>query len=130
MSDLNVSKNELQDVALPPRADHAYRPKKISKIFFPFEKVQKGENIILYGKGAVSDEYAQQIQLLGYCNLAGYAHTDAPKGSTYSGKPCLTPEELIDKIEYYDRIVVASSKYFDEIIDILRLHGVPPERIV
>lgn len=37
------------------------------EFLFPFEKVQKGANIILYGAGAVGGTYYKQLEKSGYC---------------------------------------------------------------
>lgn len=46
-----------------------YRDYEYTRQFlFPFDKVEKGRNIVLYGAGAVGKTYYQQLEKLHYCN--------------------------------------------------------------
>lgn len=41
----------------------------IGKWLFPFDKVKKGSNIIIYGYGKVGKTYIQQLEKLNFCNV-------------------------------------------------------------
>ena len=75
---------------------------------FPFNKVDKGCSIILYGAGEVAKCYIQQIQSIDYCNVLfavdrNYQKIDnVQRVSVYPPDTILTTE--------YDLIVIAVSK--------------------
>jgi hypothetical protein len=127
-----VTTTLLQDLTLPPKADHATIAEAVEyfRRIFPFDKVEKGERIVIYGAGRVGAQYASQINALNYCEIAAFADTNAKKGDTFAGKRCLTPEELKLSSDSFDRIVIATALYRDEMLSILRNLGFGPERIV
>ena len=129
---VEVTTTVLQDMTLPPKADNAdiARAVEVFRRIFPFDKVNKGERIVIYGTGRVGAQYASQLAALDYCKVAAFADTNANKGDTYAGKRCFTPEELKQNADLYDRIVIATVLYRDEMLNILRTLGIPPERIV
>jgi len=116
----------------PPRADGADSARLVDNFrrIFPFDKVNKGERIVLYGTGRVGSQYATQLEALDYCEIAAFADTNAEKGKIFAGKRCFTPEELINNQDEYDRIVVSTILYKDAVLNLLRSLGIPPERIV
>ena len=128
----DVNSTLLQDLTLPPIAKDADRAKGIGNVrhIFPFDKVNKGERVVIYGAGRVGDQYARQLEALEYCEVVAYADTYAKQGELFNNKPCLTPEELARSLNSFDRIVVASSLYHNEILGCLRSLGVSPEKIV
>jgi glycerol-3-phosphate cytidylyltransferase len=128
-----VSTSFLQSITLPPKAESADKAKKVKGGFrhlFPFDKVKKGERIIIYGAGDVGAQYARQLSALDFCEIAAFADTYAKKGDMTEGIRCLTPGELDEGLASYDRIVIASTTYHSQITERLRSLGVPPERIV
>lgn len=127
-----VSTTLLQDMTLPPRADVAAVADAVESFrrVFPFDRVNKGERIVIYGAGRVGAQYAAQLAVVAYCEIGAFADTYAKEGDTFAGRRCLTPAELKRELESFDRIVVASAAYRDEILDRLRTLGIPPERIV
>lgn len=71
---------------------------------FPFEDVQKGEDIIIYGAGNVGQSFLAQIAMTGYCNVIAVADRSFDK-YPYLGQTMIPPENIP---EYeYDRIVIA-----------------------
>jgi len=127
-----VTSTMLQDITLPPIASNADKAKRIGDVryVFPFGKVNKGERIVIYGAGRVGDQYARQLEVLNFCEIVAFADTNAESGSCFNGKPCLTPEELADSIDSFDRIVIASTLYHDQILTRLRYLNINPEKIV
>jgi FlaA1/EpsC-like NDP-sugar epimerase len=117
---------------LPAKADGADKARKtgVFRHMFPFDKVNKGERIVIYGAGRVGSQYAGQLAALDYCDIVAFADTYAEAGGTFEGRPCLTPEELMGQAEGFDRIVIASTIYHAQILDRLRALGIRPERIV
>ena len=127
-----VSTTGLRRETLPPRAENADKARKTRafKHLFPFDKVNKGERIIVYGTGDVGAQYAGQLAALDYCEVAAFADTYAGEGALFEGKRCLKPEELPGNTGSFDRIVVASTKYHAQILERLRALGIQPGRIV
>ena len=127
-----VSTAMLQELTLPPKAKDADAPRRLEcfTYLFPFGKVSKGERVVLYGTGNVAAQYAAQLAAISYCDVAAFADTYAEPGASFEGKRCLTPDELLLKMDSFDRIVVASAKHYDQIIGRLRALGIRPERIV
>jgi len=122
----------LHDITLPPKADHANIAVAVEEFrrIFPFDKVEKGERIVIYGAGRVGAQYAAQLNVMDYCEIVAFADTYANDGDTFAGKRCISPEELKLSIDKFDRIVVATVKFREEILGLLRTLGFQPERIV
>jgi glycerol-3-phosphate cytidylyltransferase len=127
-----VTTTVLQDMTLPPAADHAAIAIAVENFrrLFPFDKVKKGERIIIYGTGRVGAQYASQLAVLDYCEVVAFADTNAKSGDKYNGKRCLTPGELKQSLDTFDRIVIATAIYRDEMLSMMRTLGIQPERIV
>lgn len=129
----NVSTTALQNATLLPKAENADMARRIEDGFrylFPFDKVSKGERIVIYGAGDVGTQYAKQLGALNFCKVVAFADTYAKLGSEIMGIRCLTPGELKENCDIYDRIVIASTLYHARITDRLRVLGISPERIV
>lgn len=130
----SVSTTLLQDLTLPPKANIAAVSVAVESFrrVFPFDKVNKGERIVIYGAGQVGAQYAAQLSVLDYCEIVAFVDTYAEKGGTFAGRPCLTPPELRLMPQCFDRVVVASvrARYRNEILERLRFLGIPQERIV
>ncbi len=127
-----VTTTKLRIETLPPMAESGKRarsPIKISHLF-PFDRVGRGERIVIYGAGRVGKQYAYQLGALKYCELLAFADSYAKAGDMFMGKDCLTPDELADIINQIDRIVVASTTYHAQILDCLRALRIEPEKIV
>ena len=128
-----VSSTALQDKVLGPKLDNAAAPQKLEDGFrylFPFDKVRKGERIVLYGCGVVGEQFARQINALAYCEIVAYADSFAAPDTTRDGKRVLTPEALLAHEVAYDRIVIASTSHLKGIQGRLRILGIDPELIV
>jgi len=128
-----VTTTLLRDMTLPPKAENASPPIKVEEPFryiFPFDKVNKGERIVIYGTGRIGMQYTAQLAALDYCEITAFADTYAKTGDMCAGRPCLRPEELNAALGSFDRIIVASTVYRSEILDRLRSLGVQPGMIV
>lgn len=69
---------------------------------FPFDKVEKGSRIVLYGAGRVGQTYYKQINKLDYCTLALWVDKDH---SIYENK---TIHPIMDiKYTEFDYVVIA-----------------------
>lgn len=128
-----VSTSRLQEITWPPRAEHADKARRLDdgiQYLFPFDKVNKKERIIIYGIGKVGEQYARQLSTLDFCEVVAFADTYAELGDKFEGKRCLTPEEVRFFDKDYDRIVIASTTYYSQILSRLRSLGIEPGRII
>ena len=82
---------------------------------FPFEKVPKNANILIYGAGDVGQEYLKQIKISGYCNIIGFVDKAYDKF-----KSLIVPVYSLDAIGnmQFDYIVIAMKTgiYVNDII--------------
>jgi len=129
-----VTTTLLQDIILPPKADNTSITDAIESFrrLFPFDKVNKSERIIIYGRGRVGAQYAAQLAVLNYCEIIAFADTYAETGDVFAGRKCLTPNELKQIDGSYDRVIIASAipKNKEEILTMLQTLNIDPERIV
>lgn len=68
---------------------------------FPFDRVEKGERVVVYGAGNLGKLYVKQLRMLNYCELAFWAD----KNYEQLSKEVCNPKEIL-KIKY-DKIIVA-----------------------
>jgi glycerol-3-phosphate cytidylyltransferase len=126
-----VSTSKLQEMTLPPPKTDAGKARKLEAFthLFPFDKAEKGERIVIYGTGLVAEQYYRQIDALGFCEIVAFTDTYCVEAGGFFDKALLPPERLSEP-GWYDRIVIASTAYFDGIVGKLRVMGVPADRIV
>ena len=127
-----ISTTFLQDLTLPPKAGEADKPRRIGEFrhIFPFDKVGKGERVVIYGTGDIGEQYARQLAALEYCEIVAFSDTYAKPGDEFEGVRCVSPDELAAGTNEFDRIVIASTRYYDEILGRLRTLGITPEKIL
>ena len=128
----DVSTSCIQELALPPKANEADKARRIGEFrhIFPFDKVNRGERVVIYGTGDVGEQYARQLDALDFCEIAAFSDTYAKAGDEFEGMCCLPPEDLLTGAVVYDRIVISSTSYYDAILGRLRTLGIQPEKIV
>ena len=80
----------------------------IGKWLFPFDKVKKGSNIIIYGYGKVGKTYIQQLEKLNFCNVICIVDSAYEKYQDNGGK-IFPIEHIVNK--RYDYIVIANASY-------------------
>lgn len=71
---------------------------------FPFEKVDRGSKILIYGAGDVGQEYLQQLLMTGYCDVLGFVDRNWDKYEKMV-VPIYSPSEIVNLD--YDCIVLA-----------------------
>lgn len=127
-----VSTTRLQEITLPPKAVDADKARKTEgfRHIFPFDKVNRGERVVIYGTGDVGAQYARQLAPLDFCTIVAFADTYARSGDRFEGKSCLTPEEVLARESEFDRVIIASTNFHAQILGRLRTLGLPPERVV
>lgn len=69
---------------------------------FPFDKIEKGSRVALYGAGRVGQTFYNQISKLNYCTLVLWVDQD---NSIYEGKNICPIEEL--KNAEFDHVLIA-----------------------
>lgn len=96
----------------------------VSKYVFPYELVEKGSNIILYGAGIIGGQYIEQIEVTAHCNVIAWIDR------TFT----IEDDSLIKHIEKneYDSIVIAvkDPKIKDQIVHDLIEQGANRDKIV
>lgn len=87
----------------------SYQAEKCGKIqhlyednIFPFDKVSKGERIILYGAGNIGKKYKEQLSSIDYCKIVLWVDKNFYK---YDSNKVLSPDK-IQTVEF-DKIVIA-----------------------
>ncbi len=131
------SRFEKQDCLMEPLRKHLWHflSTQIKQVFglefknvylFPYQLIDKGSRIILYGAGKVGQSYYEQIRKNAYCSIAAWADSNAYKEDENIISPM-----MIAEIEY-SKIVIAikSRKSAEEIIQSLVHLGVDREKIV
>lgn len=101
----------------------------MSHFIFPFQEVDKGSQIILYGAGNVGTDFYNQLVTTGYCeviawvdqNFAWFQQVGLPVSSS----------ELIDKVQY-EKIIIAVEyrKSAENIKRNLKQLGIEGQKIV
>lgn len=98
------------------------------KYLFPYEKVQHGSRILIYGAGVMGQDYLYQMMITGYCEVIGMVDRNYEK---YSGmKVPVYPPNKIHALDY-DAVVIALQKAdaLNEILSVLHQEGVAEEKI-
>lgn len=99
----------------------------MKKYLFPYDLIERNEKIILYGGGGVGRCYIEQIENNQYCEIASVADANFAQ-ITMRDIPVLEPEEL-KKLEY-DKILVSTEIYKDEVLSLLENMGIRKDKIV
>lgn len=94
---------------------------------FPFEKVQKGSRIVLYGAGNVGDQFYVQIVETNFCEIVLYLDKNAD--GTLVKKPEIITSLSVDD---YDTVIIAieSELVAHDVTVLLRNYGVPESKIL
>lgn len=94
---------------------------------FPFEKIDKGSKVIIYGAGEIGQEYYKQIQLTNYCEIVCFADRNA---ELYYSENVVMPNRVFD-IEF-DFLLIAL-KMESSARDVERTYikgGIPKDKII
>jgi glycosyltransferase involved in cell wall biosynthesis len=79
---------------------------QVNSFSFPYDKVQPGSEIILYGMGKAGNVFYRQIIQTRCCNIIAWADIKAEHiGNTVEGIPRILPEEI--KRYSFDYVVIA-----------------------
>lgn len=94
---------------------------------FPFEKIQPGVNIVIYGAGKVGEEFFSQIKQTNYCNITAWVD----KRFSEFDDDYLIGIEKIGRVKF-DYVVIAlySEEMRDEVKKALLKNRVNEEKII
>ena len=102
----------------------------MANYLFPFDKIEKGSDIVIYGMGLAGRQYLEQVRTLGYCNVVALVDRDASKFA----RTQYHVVTLDDLPQYtFDYIVVAA--IFDDTAksimqDLQQKMDIPPEKMI
>ena len=89
-----------------PRADVLYRGIEDLDYLFPFSKVKKGSNIIIYGMGTYGQLLSKFVNRTNFCNVVACADRNYVELNK-QGLDVIPPDDISDY--KYDAIVIANS---------------------
>ena len=99
------------------------------KYLFPYEMVQPGSDILIYGAGTLGQDYLQQMQITHYCNVVGFVDKNYE-----SYPPMAVPVYAPDQVHSlkFDCVVIAlrMAASFNEIKRILLEQGVAEKDMI
>lgn len=99
-------------------------------VYFPFQMVERGAKIVLYGAGKFGHIFYQQVSKTGYCEIVAWADQNALelKGKT---EPTVIRPEEISRYEYqYVVLAIGEENTAQKITENLIRLGVERDRIV
>ena len=99
------------------------------RFLFPFEKVKPGARIVIYGAGKLGQEYIDQIERTGYCQIVAIVDKNY-RAYSKSVQKVSSPDEL--RHYHLDYVVVAlrSKTLLNEVLEKLKQSGIPKHKIV
>lgn len=97
---------------------------------FPFESVDKGARVVVYGAGQMGLEYAAQILRTGYCTIVAVLDRNHAEKENFPVR--VHAPEAIRKIQNYDCVIVAlaAKRHISEAREMLSVLGVPDEKVL
>lgn len=102
----------------------------MAEYLFPFDRVEKGSDIVIYGMGFVGRQYLEQVRASGYCNVAALVDRDAARFAQ-TKYHVVTLDDLSQYT--FDYIVVAAvfSDTAKSIMqDLQQRMDIPPEKVI
>ncbi len=102
----------------------------MTEYLFPFDKVKKGSDIVIYGMGFVGRQYLEQVRALGYCNVVALVDRDASKFAQ-TEYHVVTLDDLPQYIFDYIVVAAAFSDIAESIMqDLQQRTDIPPEKMI
>lgn len=97
-------------------------------IMFPFDKVNKGATIAIYGAGEISKSFLSQLSAINYCQVAWLVDQKfESKGQ--QGKLICLPPNMMDW-QQPEQIVIASLAFKNEMSEYLMARGVAASKLI
>lgn len=103
---------------------------------FPFQKVEKGSNVVIYGFGGIGKAYIQQIRFTKYCNFLYVVDREYENknfcDSYRNVSMCFPVEKIAYNHDEYDYVVIAAvnDRYAYEMKNKLIEMNVPESKII
>lgn len=97
---------------------------------FPFHKITKGQEIIIYGMGEVGHHYEEQLRATGYCSIAFITDKKWNDLKTKFPYVDVCPPKDVAKSDACVVIANGNSNAAEEIVGQLASYGVPKDRII
>ncbi|SEH26257.1 glycosyltransferase family 9 protein [Selenomonas sp. KH1T6] len=96
---------------------------------FPYEKIPKGSDIVIYGAGDMGQEYLKQMMITHYCNVLFFIDRNYEKYSQMK-IPTYSPYRI--KEAKFDYIVIAmkTSVYLMDVVKFLKSQGVSESKVI
>lgn len=105
----------------------------MGEYLFPYEKIDRGSNVVIWGAGNVCRDYLFQLHENNYCNIKHIVSSDYKKNQSLQrfGVTIENPEILHNNL-VYDYIIIATIKrqYIKEITDSLMSYGYSRDKII
>lgn len=99
----------------------------IRNFLFPFDKVEKGHTIVLYGAGAVGNSYYSQLEKLNYCNNIYWVDKNAESIADTRVKNV----DIIKKIKFdYIVISIENKNICNSVKEVLLSYGIENKKII
>ena len=95
---------------------------------FPFEYVEKGSRIIIYGLGKHGMSYIEQVRATKWCEIVGISDIDCSK--KMQEYPFFTVDELKKAKADYIVIAILAIKTVNQVYTQLLKHGIQEEKII
>ena len=92
-------------------------------------KIDKNERLVQYGAGNNGEVILNELLASGANVVAVVDSNKSKHGQTFCGILIKAPEFLKEEMASYDKIVIGSTDYYDEIYARLIDYGIPKERI-
>lgn len=99
------------------------------RFLFPFEKVKPGSRIVLYGAGKMGQEYIDQIERTGYCQIVAVVDKNYREYQGYAYKVS-APAELGDYDPDYIVVALRNKVYLNEILENLRQNSISDQKVI
>ena len=96
---------------------------------FPFDLIEKGEKIVIYGLGTLGKEYIEEALSLEWCDIR-YIVDKNSEISEFHSIPVKLPTEIVDEGNYVFLIAIHNADDVREIADFLVNNGVEKKRII
>ncbi|BBT80996.1 SAM-dependent methyltransferase [Aeromonas sp. YN13HZO-058] len=97
-------------------------------IMFPFDKVDKGATIAIYGAGEISKIFLSQLSAINYCQVAWLVDRKFEK-KEQKGKLVCLPPSMMDW-QQPEQIIIASQAFKNEISEYLLASGVAACKLI
>ena len=97
---------------------------------FPFEYVEKGSNILIYGLGRMGVDYLKQVEAIAYCNICAVSDVNDDKAGVFR-YPFVSADKITEfkSINYY--VIAIDDEYVaNKLYESWIIKGIDGEKII